>query len=1030
MDKRFLLLGVIVLLFGAAVRAVELSGSCSSASTQCELSINELEVCNDSLEAHTYTARTSGEVASWVNVLPERFSLESGECKQLRTYTIANCYAEPGTYEAEIVVSGDSTIESVSCVIDIEQGHFVDIDISPERQVATQCEEKSYLVELSNNTIVPNQRTEAVKLRVEGIPEDWFELESRELIVTKGNPEEVELKVQAPCDAPLGTYEFDVVAELFNPDFKSRDSAEYVLSEGQELLIESEASYVACTEKTISRTVEFENNGLKKDVLDLELDAPSWVSISADTIELAPGESQEVELAFNATSEEEKTYDISITARSQLFDFEETKNFEVSLLDCYNVSVERLEGEESLCMEATPVYRFSLSNDGVKDLDVAVEVEGIDAELSDESISLKQGSSKEVTAELKVSDIGREGSISRSDVAIEIVMDSSGSMAQRIEGTKKLDIAKNAIISFVNNITEVELGLRVFGHKEECSESELLVAVSKLDIPEITERIQGFNPVGQTPLVSSLDSAANDFGGTKEKYIILVSDGKESCEGNISSAANSLRSEGIVVYAIGFDIDETGKRQLQEIVEATGGLYYDARNSEELLETFKQITKELNIEPGAAGERTFTLKLSSEYFSFEKDYTVTVNDCHNIAVVVPELNLCKGIPLNDFISLTNIGSKPQSVSVSVEPEWVELETESITIEPAEETFIGIRARPPLETEAEEIEVAVSSPDFTASDAASINYLSSASCYGFDLIIVEPEVDAATCEGKQQTIILENQGQTGFKVQLSVDKPFVYLVDETVELEKGERKEVYFFISPPFDITEADSLITITAQNDFDYGTFGEVKLNLVGSSYGLTPVNVSITDVNLTSITQRELVEIDAVVEFDLMNDSNRTLEIQGIESLDFNAAFELQESKIKRQESSKVRMLLDLPEDFNKAKAVATIRIRTNEGSFVRNIEIQFRQEEKKEGGGGTPIEGSAVSIGAGLLTLVTPRNAIIVLLLLIVIGLIIYSVLKAKEAPPAQANAGETAKETGAAQKKKAPAKSKPQPRAQKKK
>ena len=107
MDKRFLLLGVIVLLFGAAVRAVELSGSCSSAITQCELSINELEVCNDSLEAHTYTARTSGEVASWVNVLPERFSLESGECKQLRTYTIENCYAEPGTYEAEIVVSGD-----------------------------------------------------------------------------------------------------------------------------------------------------------------------------------------------------------------------------------------------------------------------------------------------------------------------------------------------------------------------------------------------------------------------------------------------------------------------------------------------------------------------------------------------------------------------------------------------------------------------------------------------------------------------------------------------------------------------------------------------------------------------------------------------------------------------------------------------------------------------------------------------------------------------------------------------------------
>lgn len=989
LEKRYIICGIFLILFGIFTNAATLEGNCSTVTNQCDLSIKELELCNNSGSTETYQVRVEGEVANWVNVIPSNVTLSPGECKQLRIYTISNCYAEPGTYSVDIVVSNDSA-EKVGCEIEITQGHYVEVGVEPAEQIATQCEAKSYDIILYNNSTVQHQQTEKVYIEIDGLPESWYTLEEDTVLVSKDEPEIVELTVQPPCDAALGEYVFEVETSLINPTFVNSATAIHVISQGQEFLIDTKESYEACLEEETQREISITNLGKMDDEVELELQGPVWVRLSDYDLVMESGETKDIALIFATTADSEGSYGVTITVVSKNFDYETSGEFEVNLKDCYGVEIEKLQGAVSVCAEDSPEYIFRLTNNRTKDIDVDISISGIDADLSTDFLSLSPGEGAEIEVELDVSNIISETSVTKRDVAIEIIMDTSGSMMERVNGERKIDAAKEAITFFANNITEVNLGLRVFGQEEGCAESELLVPISQLNIAEITESVGEFTPIGLTPIAASLEDAINDFKGGKEKNIILVSDGKETCEGNLESVANRLASEGITVYTVGFDIDEKGKEQLEMIASETDGMYFDAGNSDELLEVFQQITRELDIVPGGKGEKLFSLNLQSDKFSYSEDFTIEISDCYNAVLSVPAVNLCRGVSSADFLGINNLGTRSQTFEISIEPEWIEFEADA-ELNGNSEVLIPITLNVPLDATEEYITVRAVSKQLELVESKPINYLSDASCYGIDLIILNYELDAAACEGKTQTLILENRGMTEQVVSLSADKEWVYFDEETVEVGKGERRGVYFLISPPLDLTEEESLITIIAESDFGFKTEATIKINIVGPGFGIEPVEVEITDVNLTKVI--EAMAVDVEVQFELLNDSNRTMHIFSVEALNYNAAFEVENTTLGKLEKTKVKMLLDLPEDYTKEEVEVSISVKTDEGTFTRIIKFTMPSAEQPEEEEVVEVT-ETVPVGVGLFTLENARNGAILILLVIVIGLIVYSILKATEA------------------------------------
>ena len=180
-----------------------------------------------------------------------------------------------------------------------------------------------------------------------------------------------------------------------------------------------------------------------------------------------------------------------------------------------------------------------------------------------------------------------------------IVFDASGSMWGQINGVSKIEIAKNALKNVVSNWNPgVELGLTVYGHrtKGDCNDIESVIPVGKIDKQRIIRTVMGIKPKGKTPISRSLRKVANELRYTEEKAtIILISDGKETCDPDPCATAKALKKEGIdfVAHVIGFNVDKNTDKQLACIANATGGEYFSAKNAAALNKAIKVVAKKV-----------------------------------------------------------------------------------------------------------------------------------------------------------------------------------------------------------------------------------------------------------------------------------------------------------------------------------------------------------------------------------------------------------------------------------------------------
>jgi len=195
----------------------------------------------------------------------------------------------------------------------------------------------------------------------------------------------------------------------------------------------------------------------------------------------------------------------------------------------------------------------------------------------------------------------KEGLAQETTKNVELILDASNSMWGQIEGESKISIAKEVLIQIIDGLPEeMNVGLRLYGHrykvKDEraCQDTELVVPIGPLQKDQLIQTIEKITPKGKTPLVYSILQSPQDFINLKGGTVVLISDGIESCEGDIKSIAPKLKESGIelTVNIIGFGIkEEEARKQLENIAKSTGGIYLDAKDSQELLSSLQQALK-------------------------------------------------------------------------------------------------------------------------------------------------------------------------------------------------------------------------------------------------------------------------------------------------------------------------------------------------------------------------------------------------------------------------------------------------------
>jgi len=188
------------------------------------------------------------------------------------------------------------------------------------------------------------------------------------------------------------------------------------------------------------------------------------------------------------------------------------------------------------------------------------------------------------------------------------ILDSSGSMAGQIKGIQKMAIAKQALKRYVEQVPEnARMGLLVYGHQGDnsaegkaasCGGVEILYPIGSIDKESFGGAIDSFEPKGWTPIASSLQKAQKALATLPdgEKHIILVSDGEETCGGDPCQVAQEIAASGVnlLIDVIGFHVNAQTRQQLECIAREGGGIYIDARSSEELDRALDRINERIS----------------------------------------------------------------------------------------------------------------------------------------------------------------------------------------------------------------------------------------------------------------------------------------------------------------------------------------------------------------------------------------------------------------------------------------------------
>ncbi len=189
-----------------------------------------------------------------------------------------------------------------------------------------------------------------------------------------------------------------------------------------------------------------------------------------------------------------------------------------------------------------------------------------------------------------------------SDVHLEIIVDGSGSMWEKIDEAYKIVIVREALTTFIQSSPEIiKVGLRTFGAltKENnidiCRNTKLIYPIKKVEKKEIKRMVHSINPTGRSPIAFALKQAFKDFINIDAtSLIILIADGTDTCEESpcewIMNEINT--SVPVSVYTIGLNIiDNESRKQLSCYATNFNGKYYEVNNPDTLLGAINEIVK-------------------------------------------------------------------------------------------------------------------------------------------------------------------------------------------------------------------------------------------------------------------------------------------------------------------------------------------------------------------------------------------------------------------------------------------------------
>ncbi len=170
------------------------------------------------------------------------------------------------------------------------------------------------------------------------------------------------------------------------------------------------------------------------------------------------------------------------------------------------------------------------------------------------------------------------------DIAIDLLLDTSGSMLKPLGKTTKLKAAERALLDLVDELPSgTPVALRTFKPKPGTCATVLRVPLQPLDRKAMRQTIRGLpaRKGSRTPIAKAIEQVPQDLSGSEgHRLVVLVTDGEEDCGGDPAAAIAALSDAGYTstVHLIGYALPDDD--ELQETLAGWaalgGGRFFEA----------------------------------------------------------------------------------------------------------------------------------------------------------------------------------------------------------------------------------------------------------------------------------------------------------------------------------------------------------------------------------------------------------------------------------------------------------------------
>ena len=191
------------------------------------------------------------------------------------------------------------------------------------------------------------------------------------------------------------------------------------------------------------------------------------------------------------------------------------------------------------------------------------------------------------------------------DVAIEIILDTSGSMLDRVKGQRRIEAAKAVLDQLLTEDVPpgTPVALRILGDRRDPCGTQLAVPLGPLDPAAVKALVDRVSVVREadTPIGAAISRVAGDLPASSgTRVVLLITDAEEIwphrdlCGLDPADALADLGELGghARVNIVGFALsNKKAKAQMREWARLGNGSFFDAKNGDQLGEAIRSVLR-------------------------------------------------------------------------------------------------------------------------------------------------------------------------------------------------------------------------------------------------------------------------------------------------------------------------------------------------------------------------------------------------------------------------------------------------------